>query len=436
MGCGNQHYYQPNGCNMYALVDCNNFYASCERLFQPHLIGRPVVVLSNNDGCVIARSDEAKDLGVVMGTPAYMFDDFFKKHQVAVYSSNYTLYGDISDRVMTVLAGFVPQLELYSIDEAFLDMSQLAYTDLLALGLKIRTTVLQHTGIPVTVGIAPTRALAKMANRYAKKKYKKLGVFYAANDKLVQDMLNFTEVDGVWGIGRQHALLLRNKNVNTAKDFTMMPAQWVRENMSVVGLRLWNELRGTASFEWEFTPKDKKNICTSRSLGQLTNDYGILTEAISNHAAVCALKLRKQNSVCKKVQVFIATNPHKTEQKQYSHSIIIECATPTQLTGEIIGYALKGLQIIFQKNDYLYMKCGVLLLDVIPAHTVQVNMFDFADRQKDKKALLAMDSINALMGKDKVRMAVQRFDKRYKLRAAHLSKRYTTRLDEILNIQI
>ena len=421
---------------MYALVDCNNFYASCERLFQPHLIGRPVVVLSNNDGCVIARSDEAKDLGVVMGTPAYMFDDFFKKHNVAVYSSNYTLYGDMSNRVMTILASFVPQLELYSIDEAFLDMSQMAYTDLLALGLQIRTTVMQHTGIPVTVGIAPTRALAKMANRYAKKKYKSLGVFYAANNKLLEDMLEFTEVEGIWGIGRQHALLLRNKKVCTAKEFTLLPAQWVRQQMSVVGLRLWNELRGTPSFEWEFTPKAKKNICTSRSLGKLTNNYGILTEAISNHAAVCALKLRNQNSVCKRVQVFIATNPHKTQHNQYSHSITLECATPTQLTGEIIGYALKGLEIIFQKEKYLYMKCGVLLLDVVPADAIQASMFDSADRQQDKKALLAMDAINAVMGKDMVRMAVQRFDKRYKLRAEHLSKRYTTRLDEILNIQI
>ena len=421
---------------MYALVDCNNFYASCERLFQPHLIGRPVVVLSNNDGCVIARSDEAKDLGVVMGTPAYMFHDFFKKHNVAVYSSNYTLYGDMSNRVMTILASFVPQLELYSIDEAFLDMSQMAYTDLLALGLQIRTTVMQHTGIPVTVGIAPTRALAKMANRYAKKKYKALGVFYAANNKLLEDMLEFTEVEGIWGIGRQHALLLRNKKVCTAKEFTLLPAKWVRQNMSVVGLRLWNELRGTPSFEWEFTPKAKKNICTSRSLGKLTNNYGILTEAISNHAAVCALKLRNQNSVCKKVQVFIATNPHKTQHNQYSHSITLECATPTQLTGEIIGYALKGLEIIFQKEKYLYMKCGVLLLDVVPADAIQASMFDSADRQQDKKALLAMDAINAVMGKDMVRMAVQRFDKRYKLRAEHLSKRYTTRIDEILNIQI
>ncbi|MBC7865998.1 MAG: DUF4113 domain-containing protein, partial [Gloeobacteraceae cyanobacterium ES-bin-316] len=285
-------------------------------------------------------------------------------------------------------------------------------------------------------GIAPTRALAKMANRNAKKKYKSMGVFYAAKDKHVQDMLEFTEVEGIWGIGRQHALLLRNKKVLNARDFSLLPAAWVRDQMSVVGLRLWNELRGTASFEWEFTPKAKKNICTSRSLGKLTKDYEILKEAISNHAAVCALKLRNQNTVCKKVQVFIATNPHKTEQKQYSHSIILECATPTQLTGEIIGYALKGLQIIFQKDDYFYMKCGVIVLDVIPAASIQASVFDGSERQKDKKLLLAMDSINAVMGKDVVRMAVQRFDRRYKLRAAHLSKRYTTRLNEILNIQI
>ncbi|RYY46120.1 MAG: Y-family DNA polymerase [Chitinophagaceae bacterium] len=356
---------------MYALVDCNNFYASCERQFNPRLIGQPIVVLSNNDGCVIARSDEAKDLGVSMGSPAYMFEDFFRQHRVKVFSSNYTLYGDMSARVMNILASFVPQLELYSIDEAFLDMSEMAYTDLLKLGHDIRNTVIQHTGIPVSVGIAPTRALAKMANRYAKKKFKAQGVFYAANEKLVSDMLEFTEVDGIWGIGRQHALLLRNNKITTAKEFAALPAQWVREQMSVVGLRLWNELRGTPSFEWEFTAKEKKNICTSRSLGKLTSDLDILKEAISNHAAVCAAKLRAQQSVCKKVQVFIATNPHKTQHKQYSHSIILECQTATNLTGEIIGYALKGLAMIFQPEDYLYMKCGVIVLDVIPSGSIQ-----------------------------------------------------------------
>src|SRR5687767_4759950 len=190
---------------MFALVDCNNFYASCERLFQPKLNDKPVVVLSNNDGCVIARSDEAKALGIVMGTPAYMSEGLFRKNDVYVFSSNYTLYGDLSERVMKTLTLFV----LYSIDEAFLDMGELVYSDLLKLGITIRKTVMQNIGIPVTIGIAPTKTLAKMANRYAKKKFKDVGVFYAANDTLINEMLEFTEVEDIWGIGRQYALLLR-----------------------------------------------------------------------------------------------------------------------------------------------------------------------------------------------------------------------------------
>src|SRR5688572_11262153 len=203
---------------MFALIDCNNFYASCERLFQPKLNHKPVVVLSNNDGCVIARSDEAKALGIVMGTPAYMSEDLFRKNDVSVFSSNYTLYGDLSERVMKTLSEFIPRMEVYSIDEAFLDMSELYYANLLELGIKIRKTVIQNVGIPVSIGIAPTKTLAKMANRYAKKKYKDVGVFYAADNKLINEMLAFTDVEDIWGIGRQYAILLRNNGINTAKD--------------------------------------------------------------------------------------------------------------------------------------------------------------------------------------------------------------------------
>ena len=436
MGRRNHHHHSSRRYHMYALVDCNNFYASCERLFQPHLNGRPIVVLSNNDGCVIARSDEAKEIGVVMGTPAYMFQEFFKENNVAVFSSNYTLYGDLSDRVMTTLAGFVPRLEIYSIDEAFLDMGELSYTDLLQLGLDIKKMIAKNIGIPVCVGIAPTKALAKMANRYAKKKFKSVGVFYAASNELINDMLEFTEVENTWGIGRQYALLLNRNNIYTAKQFTEMPADWVRKEMSVVGLRLWNELRGVPSIEWEFEPKAKKNICTSRSLGKITNDLSVIKEAISNHASVCALKLRNQQTVCRKVQVLIATNPHKLDHKQYSHSMIIECETPTNATGEIISYALKCLDIIYKPGDYLYMKCGVIVLDLIPQDYIQVNIFDVKDRKRDEKMLLAMDKVNKLMGKDTVRMAVQRFDRRFRLRADHVSKRYTTNFSEILKIKI
>ena len=421
---------------MFALVDCNNFYASCERLFQPELVGKPVVVLSNNDGCVIARSDEAKALGIVMGTPAYMSEALFKKNNVAVFSSNYTLYGDISNRVMKTLATFVPSLEIYSIDEAFLDMSELAYANLSKLGMEIRTTVTRNTGIPVSVGIAPTKALAKMANRYTKKKYKSLGVFYAANQELIDEMLAFTEIGDTWGIGHQYALLLKRNGVNTARDFVNINPDWIRTNMSVVGLRLWNELRGTPSIEWEYEPKDKKNICTSRSFGKLTNDYSVLKEAASNYAASCAEKLRRQQSVCKSVNVFISTNPHKIHHKQFHHSITIQCETATSLTNEIIAYALKGLEIIFPSKDFLFMKCGVMVLNIIPENEVQMNMFDQKSRVKEKLILSAMDKINSQLGKGTVRMAVQRFDKRYRLKAEHLSKKYTTRLDEVLRIKI
>jgi DNA polymerase V len=420
---------------MFALIDCNNFYASCERLFQPKLNNKPVVVLSNNDGCVIARSDEAKALGIVMGTPAYMSESLFKKNDVHVFSSNYTLYGDMSERVMKTLSLFIPKMEIYSIDEAFLDMSELEYADLLRLGLTIRKTIMQNTGIPVTLGIAPTKTLAKMANRYAKKKFKDVGVFYAANETLVNEMLDFTEVEDIWGIGRQYALLLRNNGFKTAKDVSNIPPDWIRDKLSVVGLRLLKELKGLPCIEWEFEPKAKKNICTSRSFGSFTNDYSIVKEAVSNYAAACAMKLRKERSVCRSVNVFISTNPHKAEHTQYSHSITIQCETATNLTSEIIGYALKGLEIIFKKNDYYYMKCGVIVLNLIPETMVQINLFDKADRTKDKKLAKVMDAVNIEMGKDTLRMAVQRFDRRYRLRAEKLSKKYTTDFKEILQVK-
>ncbi|MEP6949113.1 MAG: Y-family DNA polymerase [Ginsengibacter sp.] len=421
---------------MFALVDCNNFYVSCERLFQPELQGKPIVVLSNNDGCVIARSEEAKDLGIAMATPAYLSEELFKKNNVKVFSSNYTLYGDLSDRVMKTLALFAPKMELYSIDEAFLDLSELTHANLLQLGITIRKTIMQNIGIPVTVGIAPTKTLAKMANRYAKQRFKEKGVFAASDTTLVNEMLEFTEVSDIWGIGMQYAMLLKRNGFDYAKDILKIPPEWMRVNMGVVGLRLWHELRGIPSIAWDFKPKAKKNICTSRSFGKITDDYSIVKEAISNHAATCAQKLRSQQSICEKVHVFIATNPHRIEHKQYMHSINIQCATATNDTAEIIRYALKGLQIIFKPDDYYYMKCGVMVLNIIPETSLQINMFDVHDRTKDKILAGIMDQVNQQMGKDTVRMSVQRFEGRYKLRTDHLSKKYTTDINQILKVKI
>ncbi|MEO6671216.1 MAG: Y-family DNA polymerase [Ferruginibacter sp.] len=420
---------------MFALVDCNNFYPSCERLFRPELRNRPLVVLSNNDGCVIARSDEAKMLGIVMGTPAYMNNAHFKKNKVVVFSSNYTLYGDMSDRVMKTLSSFVPRLEIYSIDEAFLDMGDMVYADLGDLGLRIRHSVMQDIGIPVTVGIAATKTLAKMANRHAKKAHRSAGVFYAANAHLLDEMLRATKVEDIWGIGKQYGTLLRSKGFDTAFDVLKVPEEWMRTNLTVVGQRLWNELKGIPAIESEYEQPGKKNICTSRSFGKLTADRTIIEEALANHAAGCAEKLRRQQSVCSSIHVFLKTNVHRVEHRQYMPSITLQCENATNYTGEIIAYALKALDIIYRQG-FLFMKCGVIVSGLAADNVLQKNLFDHKDRSQGKKALAALDKINKSMGEGTVRMAVQRFEKRYALRADHLSNRYTTHIDEILNVQL
>src|SRR6185437_2949425 len=325
---------------MYALVDCNNFYVSCERLFNPKLEGKPVIVLSNNDGCAVSRSEEAKALGIQMATPAFLIKDLIEKNNVAVFSSNYTLYGDISERVMKTLESFVPRLEFYSIDEAFLDMHNLDYQDLLELGLRIKNTIMQNIGIPVSVGIAPTKTLAKMANRYAKKYHRQTGVFWAANDEMLREMLAATNVGDIWGIGRQYSLFLTRHGFKTALDLISAPEQWVKKNMTVVVQRLFNELKGIPAIDWEFKPPAKKNICTSKSFGKLQTKKEDIKEALCNYAANCALKLRQQNSCCRSINVFLQTNLHRTQDKQYSRSITIDLESPSNFTGEIIKYAI------------------------------------------------------------------------------------------------
>ncbi len=420
---------------MYALVDCNNFYCSCERVFNPKLEGRPVVVLSNNDGCTIARSEEAKKLGIVMGTPAHLIEDVFTKHNVAVFSSNYTLYGDMSDRVMKTFASFVPRLEIYSIDEAFLDLHDLSYTNLLQLGVTMRKTVQQNTGIPITVGIGATKTLAKMANRYAKKKHKDTGVFWAANELLTREMLEATEVGDIWGIGHQYNMFLKRHGFHTAADFTKAPDEWVRAKMSVVGHRLLNELKGMPSIDWEFEPSAKKAICTSRSFGRLLTRKEDITEALVNHAATCALKLREQKTCCNTVHVFINTNPHKTAETQYARSINVELQSSSNNTSEIIKAAVKGFNTIYA-TGYRFMKCGVIVMDLVPESQAQVSIFDGADHTKNRVAMTAMDKVNRSLGKEIVRVAVQGFEKKYKLRADHLSAKYTTDINQVLKIKI
>ena len=419
---------------MYALVDCNNFYVSCERVFNPGLVGKPVIVLSNNDGCAISRSDEAKALGIEMGAVPHLLKDKIANNNVKMFSSNYTLYGDMSDRVMKTLSSFVPRIEIYSIDEAFLDMGNMPYSNLLQLGMDIRSTILKNLGIPVCVGIAPTKALAKMANRYAKKKNKAVGVHWAANKYLVDEMLDYTEVGDVWGIGRQYALMLNRNGIKTAMDFTKAPEDFVRSTMSVVGLRLHNELKGIPSIAWEFELPAKKNICTGRSFGSMISDKNLIKEAMSNYAATCALKLRNQKSAAQELKVFVHTNPHRLQDEQYFRSVVIQFETATNSTPQIIKYALKGFEIIF-KEGIKYMKCGVELRGFIPEDQLQLNLFSNFDNTKSSKAVAALDKVNKTLGKDLVRFGIQGFNKKYKARAAHLSPCYTTNINHVIKIK-
>lgn len=419
---------------MIALVDCNNFYASCERLFQPRLNGQPVVVLSNNDGCVIARSDEAKEIGIRMGAPAFLMEKMLIKHNVAVFSSNYTLYGSMSNRVMKVLQEHCPTVEIYSIDEAFLYLSDLPCTDLKKYSMNLRSAV-SAVGIPVSVGVAPSKTLAKMANRYAKKTKQENGILVLDSHDKTTEVLRCTEVEDIWGVGSQYAKLLRRHGFSTAADVCNAPGDWMRKNMTVMGLRLWNELRGVPCIEIEEEIPDKKNICVARSFGQLLSQKRDVQEALANYTAIAARKLRKQGSCCCVVNVFIQTNNFRSQDPQYFRSINVQLPVATASTPELLHYAGIGLDQIWQ-SGFNFKKVGVMLLDLVPAAQAQSSLFDQRNRSKDDRLMKAVDLINKSSGQELVKFAVQGSGRKWKLRQEWLSPHYTTRLDQILTIKI
>lgn len=414
---------------MFGLVDCNNFYASCERVFNPSLNGKPIVVLSNNDGCVIARSNEAKVLGIKMGVPAYQIKDLVKQHDVAVFSSNYVLYGDMSGRVMSMLAELAPEIEVYSIDEAFLNLAGIK--DLQSLGANIVRKVSRGTGIPVSLGIAPTKTLAKMANKFAKKypAYNRLCIIDTEEKR--EKALKLFEIGDVWGIGRRQAAKLEKQGVKTAFDFTQLPGSWVRKNMTVVGERTWKELRGISCIDMESAPPVKKQICTSRSFGKMVEDIDTMSEAIATHASACAKKLRQQKSYAMSLMVFIHTNNFREDLPQYWKNTIIKLPVPTSDTLEIVHYALEGLKSIFMPG-YQYKKAGVIITEIVTS--AQLGLFDTVDREKREKLMQAIDKVNG-EHRHLVKLAVQGNGRDWKLKQEQLSKRYTTDINEVLTIK-
>ncbi|TDX02081.1 Y-family DNA polymerase [Dinghuibacter silviterrae] len=423
---------------MLALVDCNSFYCSCERVFDPSLHHRPVVVLSNNDGCVIARSQEAKDLGIEMGAPGFQL----KNPEVVVFSSNYALYGDMSRRVMATLSTFCPRMEVYSIDEAFLDFHHFPYHNLEQTGCEIRRSVLRNQGIPVSVGIAPTKTLAKMANRYAKKLKK--GVHVVTGDDARIALLKATEVSQVWGIGPQHTKTLTRYHIRSAYDLAQVPEEWMRKHLTVVGQRMLAELNGRQAIAWEGTEgphaggtaaaSRKKNICTARGFGRPLTRKEDISEALASYTASVGEKLRRQHSSATRLQVFLRTNAHRPEDQQYYQSITLELPVATNHSGRLIAHALGALDILYRPG-YAYSKCGVAVLDLVPDSQVQHSLFADAESPRHRKAMQAMDQLNRALGKDLVRLGAQGFDRKFRLRQAHLSRRFTTRLDEILTIR-
>lgn len=419
---------------MYALVDCNNFYASCERAFNPSLIGKPVAVLSNNDGCVIARSNEAKVVGIPMGAPAFKFKELFSKHKVQVFSSNYALYGDMSSRVMEILGNYTPDIEIYSIDEAFLQLKGYSFFDLHSYGKQIHEEVLRCTGIPTSIGIAPTKALAKIANRVAKKFPVNTENVYIIDteDKRIK-ALKWVKIGDVWGIGRQHAKRLIAKGVNTAYDFTQLPDEWVRKNLAVVGLRLKMDLEGKPTLTLDEV-KRKKAIATTRTFDKNYTEYHQLHERVSTFAVTCAEKLRRQKSCCNMLMVFILTNGHRKDLPQYRKNIVIRTDYPTNSSIDLVKYATAGLSAIYRKG-YQYKKAGVIVMDITPQNQKQLNFF-IKENPRHEALMQVMDKINTTTGKKIIKLACQDMGRTWKMNQEKLSPRYTTRLDEILKVKL
>ena len=418
---------------MVALVDCNNFYASCERLFNPALEGKPIVVLSNNDGCAVARSQEAKDIGVKMGQPVFLMKEMVQQHNIFLFSSNYTLYGDMSNRVMETLRGFSPNVEIYSIDEAFLDLSRMPY-GLQEYAGKIKATVRKNIGIPVSVGIAPTKVLAKLANHIAKKHplHKAKGFFIIdANNR--EKVLQEFPIAEIWGIGKKHAERLHNQGIKTAYEFTQLPEKWVKDNMSVVGLRLHKELLGQKCLSLELIQPEKKEICTSRSFPKNIALFGEIQEAVSTHASRCAEKLRKQKSCANQVTVFIHTNLFREDQGKYSNSLTLTLPSPSNSTLKLVQYAIKSLEAIYRQG-YEYKKAGVIISGIVPDHQVQQNLFEPAEN--DCLLMNTMDKLNARFGTGKVQVASAGTKKEWKLKREMLSPHYTTNFRDVIKVVI
>lgn len=419
---------------MYGLADCNNFFVSCERVFAPRLEGVPVVVLSNNDGCVISRSNEAKAIGIKMGQPLFQAAPLIRRHGVEVLSSNFALYSDMSHRVMTTLRSLAPDTEVYSIDEAFLDLSGIPLDELPEMGRRIAATVRRHTGIPVSLGMAPSKTLAKVATKLCKRYPKLRDSCLMHRPEDVNKVLSTFPVQDVWGIGRRHGKMLQSAGIVTAGQFVQAQEGWIRHRMGVTGLRTWKELRGEPCIGFENTPPAKQQICTSRSFATELTELGEVRKSVALFTALCAEKLRKQGSVCGEIQVFLLTNRHRPELPQQYVNRIVTPRTPTDSTLELTALADQALRSIFTPG-YGYKKAGVILGRIAPRTAVQTNLFDPSDRGRQARLMKTLDEVNGRFGRHTLVTAIQGFDP-VKANRNHVSRSYTTSWDELPEVKV
>lgn len=414
---------------MFALADCNNFFVSCERVFRPELNNKPVVVLSSNDGCAIARSNEAKRLGIKMGTPLFQLRDIIKQHDVTVFSSNMPLYADFSRRVRMVLREYAPHIEVYSIDEAFLDLRGLDNKDFDNFAKELSAHCRRLTGIPISVGVAPTKTLAKIAAELCKSYPKLHGGCYMHRKEDIEKVLRKTPIEDVWGIGRRSAPRLKEQRVMTAYDFSQLPRDWVQRRMGITGVRTWQELNGIPAIGFEAIQEAKHSICNSRSFAKEIYDLGELSEQVAQFATQTAEKLRSQDSVCKRLTVFAATNRfHSDELQQYGH-ISIPLLEPTDSTIEIVRTAREALSEIYVRGVG-YKKAGVIAMDIIPRAALHVSMFSAEDNERHHRLMNAIDAINKSVGKSAVTVASVG-NSEIRTRSDYRSPRYTTSWNEI-----
>ncbi|WP_052184279.1 Y-family DNA polymerase [Psychroserpens sp. Hel_I_66] len=420
---------------MIALIDCNSFYASCEQVFRPDLKNKPVVVLSNNDGCIIAANKEAKALThIPMFHPAFMIKKILDDNNVVCFSSNYTLYSDLSRRVMDTLKEFSPIVEEYSIDESFIDLSHYKNDELEDISKKIKNTIYKNTGIPVGVGVAQTKSLSKIANKFAKKIPENNNIYVVNSESKRQHLLQNCKIKDIWGIGKKHTIRIEKTGKTNALEFANMPVEWVRKEMTVIGERLWRELNNVQCLTLNTELTAKKGIGTAKSFGYKLTDYTLIEEACSYYVAEVADLLRQQKSAASQIEIFLQTNYHSNTDKQYHNKIILTLSKPTNSTIALTQKALVGLKAIF-KEGYRYKKVGVNLLGLVPETEIQMSLFDTCSKIEGKDITNVIDSLNSKFGKNKVKLAtVGNREKEWALIKEHRSPRYTTQWDELLEI--